>query len=43
MQSPKNCINQKQPASTPATSFFSIDLQWQKPLTRQKNPLPSLQ
>jgi hypothetical protein len=37
VQSPANCFNQKQPASNPETMFFSIDRQWQNPLTPQKN------
>jgi hypothetical protein len=40
MQSPTNRFNQKQPASTPETRFFSIDRQCQKPLTPQKNLIP---
>jgi hypothetical protein len=40
VQSPTSCFHHRQPASNPKTRFFSIDPQWQKPLTRQKNPLP---
>jgi hypothetical protein len=43
VQSPANCFNQKQRVIIPETSFFSIDLQWQKPLTPNKNPLPKQQ
>jgi hypothetical protein len=40
MQSLANRFSQKQPAFTPETRFFSIDGQWQKPLTLQKNLIP---
>jgi hypothetical protein len=40
-QSPSNCFNQKQTDSNPKTRFFSIDPQWQKPLTPQKNLPPT--
>jgi hypothetical protein len=40
-QLPRRCFNPKQTASTPQTQFFSIVVQWQKPLTPQKNPLPT--
>ena len=46
MRSMANAIANKlfQPKATclkPENTFFSIDPQWQKPLTRQKNPYPN--
>jgi hypothetical protein len=43
MQLPANSFNQKQPATIPETRFFSIDRQWQKSLTPQKNLIPASQ